>query len=55
MNVIADFVFGTEQDLSGIFVFEIDGILAGMEVYGLAGEAPQTLPPVESLRPFWAG
>jgi hypothetical protein len=49
---VADFVFGTEDDLSGIFIFESNGVLAGLEVYGLAGDAPQTLPSPESLRPF---
>ena len=49
---MADFVFGTDADLSGIFVFEQSGILAGLEVYGLATEAPKTLPLPEALRPF---
>jgi hypothetical protein len=37
---------------SGIFVFEKDGMLAGLEVYGLAGDAPKSLPVSESLRRF---
>jgi hypothetical protein len=49
---LADFVFGTDADLSGVFVFEKSGILAGLEVYGLATEAPKTLPLPEALRPF---
>jgi len=32
--------------------FEKSGVLAGLEVYGLAGEAPKTLPLPESLKPF---
>jgi hypothetical protein len=51
-HILADFLFGTEEDLSGVFVFEKDGVLAGLEVYGLAGEAPKTLPSINSLRPF---
>ena len=51
-HIVADFLFGTEQDLSGIFIFEKGGVLAGLEVYGLAGDAPKTLPAIESLRPF---
>jgi hypothetical protein len=51
-RILADFIFGTEEDLSGVFVFEKGGILAGLEVYGLAGDAPKTLPLIESLRPF---
>jgi hypothetical protein len=38
--------------LSGIFVFEKSGILAGLEVYGPAAEAPKTLPLPEALRLF---
>ena len=52
VRVLADFVFGTDASLSGIFVFEQGGILAGLEVYGLAAEAPKTLPLPEALRPF---
>ena len=49
---IADFIFGTDEDLSGIFIFEQNGVLAGLEVYGLAGDAPKSLPLPEFLRPF---
>ncbi|HYF34195.1 MAG TPA: hypothetical protein VD994_02805 [Prosthecobacter sp.] len=49
---LADFVFGDAGDLSGIFVFEQSGVLGGVEVYGLAGEAPKTLPSPDLLRPF---
>lgn len=52
LNILGDFIFGTHDDLSGAFVFEKNGILAGLEVYGLAGEAPRTLPLPASLRPF---
>ena len=52
VHPIADFVFGHEETLSGIFVFENDGILSGLEVYGLAGDAPKSLPEPEALRPF---
>ena len=51
MHLLADFVFGGEADMSGIFVFEQGGVLSGLEVYGLAGEAPQTLPMPDMLRP----
>jgi hypothetical protein len=50
--VIADFVFGPADQLSGIFVFQKAGMLAGLEVYGLAGDAPKHLPAQEALRPF---
>jgi hypothetical protein len=52
VHIIADFVFGGEDDLCGIFVFEKDGILSGLEFYGLAVDPPSSLPPPESLRPF---
>src|ERR1044071_2248015 len=43
LNILGDFVFGGESDLAGAFVFERSGVLAGLEVYGLAGDAPRTL------------
>lgn len=52
LRILADFIFGTDADLSGVFVFEKNGILAGLEVYGLAAEAPKALPLPEALRPF---
>jgi hypothetical protein len=47
---VSDFIFGTDEELSGIFVWEQDGVLAGLEVYGLAGGAPKILPSSHSLR-----
>jgi hypothetical protein len=52
VHILADFVFGGSDDLCGVFLFESAGILKGLEVYGLAGDAPRSLPSVESLRPF---
>jgi hypothetical protein len=52
VHPIADFVFGEQDKLSGILAFEKDGILSGLEVYGLAGDAPQSLPDPEQLRPL---
>lgn len=52
INPLAEFIFGSESDLSGIFVYERAGVLAGLEVYGLAGDAPKTLPSIEMLRPW---
>ncbi len=52
VHPIADFVFGEGDSLSGIFVYEKDGILSGLEVYGSAGDAPKSLPRPEELRPF---
>ena len=52
LYVLADFAFGVGDDVSGIFVFEKSGVLAGLEVYGVAGNAPKTLPSFGSLRPW---
>jgi len=53
MNVVADFIFGTDEDLCAIMVYAIDGILAGVEVYTLTpgSVADRALPSPESLRP----
>jgi hypothetical protein len=52
MRVLGDYVFGGESDLAGAFIFECGGVLAGIEVYGLAGDAPSILPAPESLTPM---
>ncbi len=52
VHPIADFVFGDASTLSGIFVYETNGVLSGLEVYGLAGDAPKSLPESEALRPM---
>ena len=49
---IAHFVFGSDLDLAGAFLFESGGVLAGLEVYGLAGDAPKKLPNPSELRPL---
>jgi len=51
MNLLADFVIG-DDDLAGIFIYECQGVLSGIEVYGMAGEAPKSLPAPEDLRPI---
>jgi hypothetical protein len=51
--VLGDFLFGEPDNPFGVFVFQHGGRLAGLEVYGLAGEdPPRTLPRPEALRPF---
>lgn len=52
MEILADFEFGGEDHLCGAFVFAQDGLLAGLEVYGLAVEAPRELPALDELRPL---
>ena len=49
VRVLNDYLFGGEEDLSGIFIFEGGGLLSGLEVYGLAGDAPRFLPHPEVL------
>lgn len=51
MNLLADFVIG-DNDLAGIFIYECQGVLSGIEVYGMAGDAPKTLPKPHELRHF---
>lgn len=55
LRPIADFVWGTDETLCGIFAYQRDSMLAGVEVYGLTGDAPQELPTPDVLRPFVAG
>ncbi len=52
LHILADFVFGDDNNLSGIFVFEQGGVLAGLEVYGWVDDAPKTLPLSHCLRPL---
>ena len=52
LRTLGDYFFGEESDLAGAFIFERAGVLAGIEVYGLVGDAPRTLPDPGSLRPF---
>jgi hypothetical protein len=52
LRILGDFLCGGGSDLSGVFIFERHGVLAGIEVYGLAGDAPKTLPEPGVLRPF---
>lgn len=43
-RILGEFTFADGDDLSAIFIYEADGVLGGMEVYGLSGDAPRTLP-----------
>ena len=55
LRVIGDFLFGDDTSLCGAFGFEKGGLLAGLEVYGLAVDAPRALPRPADLRPFAGG
>ena len=55
VHILGDFLVGEGDVVSGAFIFESGGLLSGLEVYGLAGDAPTTLPRIEALRPFGSG
>lgn len=55
VHILGDFIFGPVTAPAGIFIFESGGLLSGIEVYGLAGDAPAQLPRKETLRHFSAG
>jgi len=55
VHVLGDFLLGDSDKLSGIFIFSGGGLLRGIEVYGLAGDAPRVMPGPEELRPFESG
>ena len=52
VHVLSDYVFGDNSNLAGVFIYASQGILSGLEVYGLAVDAPSTLPKPAELRPF---
>ena len=52
MENLGDFVFGEGDDINGIFTYAQNGILGGIEVYGLPGAASKFLPLPEAIRPF---
>jgi hypothetical protein len=48
-HVIGDFLIVKGDEVSGIFIFESGGILGGIDVHGLSGDAPTVLPEPEEL------
>ena len=52
VHILGDYVFGTEANLAGVFIFSSNSILSGVEVYGLASDAPNVLPEPDVLRSF---
>ncbi|MBU6414216.1 MAG: hypothetical protein KGS45_12170 [Planctomycetes bacterium] len=52
-NPIVDFGFGTDENGNphDIFVYELSGVLGGIEVGGFGVNAPRWLPTPEELRP----
>lgn len=51
VNILGDYVVGEANDCFGIFIYQSEGILSGVEVYSLAAEAARTLPQPHQLRP----
>ncbi len=49
MHPLADGIFGEESNQNALFVYERCGVLAGLEVYGLSGDASRTLPTPDSV------
>ena len=50
VHILGKFLCGPEDAPSGIFIFESGGLLSGIEVYGLAVDAPKILPNSGELR-----
>jgi hypothetical protein len=50
LRPLAEYVFGSKADCSGIFVYEQAAQLAGIEVYGLTGEAAKALPEIGEMK-----
>jgi hypothetical protein len=46
------FVTGEGDHQAGAFIYSSGGLLRGIEVYGLTGDAPRALPRPEELRVF---
>jgi len=53
LHILGDYLLGTNETLAGAFIFERGGVLAGVEVYGLAVEAPRKLPTPAMLRSYY--
>lgn len=49
VHVLGDFVFHDGDDIAGIFIYSSNGILSGLEVTGMAGDAPKALPEPRQL------
>jgi hypothetical protein len=52
VHVLGDFVFGETGAEAGVFIYSSEGILKGIQVYVMAGDAPKRLPFQHQLRNF---
>jgi hypothetical protein len=55
VRILGDFLINPGDHPSGIFIFSSGGLLSGIEVTGMAGDAPTVLPRPENLSPFEPG
>jgi hypothetical protein len=57
MQILSDYQWRDPKGhLGGVFVFARQGVLAGLEVWSIDGEAAiDRLPPIDSLRPLDGG
>ena len=49
VHILGDFVFHDGSNIAGIFIYSSKGILSGLEVTGMAGDAPRVLPAPQQL------
>jgi hypothetical protein len=54
-QILGEFRLNDGAYPSGIFIYASGGLLKGIDVYGLAGDAPRVLPRPEDLSPFEPG
>jgi len=52
VNILSEYFFGSIDTLCGIFIFENEGTLSGIEVFGFGVDNPKYLPTPEMLRPI---
>jgi hypothetical protein len=52
VHILGDYLIGDDAHRSGAFIFQSGGILSGLELYGLAGDAPKSIPMPHELRRF---
>lgn len=55
VGILGDFLFGEGDSTGGAFIFESNGILSGLEVFGFGADAPTHLPKPEDLRSYDSG
>ena len=55
VHILGHYLLGSGDNLSGAFIYASAGMLSGVEVYGMACDAPRVLPLPEELRSFEQG